>query len=174
MIIDRPRSHYIFVFPRDYVHGRYNYINYKGKDLTNQEYLEYWGKWIILGPKDDLAELAKKVDPHVEKKIIPAAKYEREVLPEWGLGECLMYVYSDRRQREEVREVLASLDVEDKIWAFERESVEGWMPGGRLLEKWISGKGLSAEKAEKVREDARKKFEEMFQDPHALFTGVDQ
>jgi hypothetical protein len=174
MIIDRHGSHYIFVFPRDYVLGRYNYINYNGKDLTNKEYLECWGRWVILGPKDELAELARKIDPYVEKKKIPAAKYEREVMPEFGLGECIMYVYSDKRQREEVWEVLASLGVEDKMWAFEWESVEGWMPGGRLLEKWIRSKGLSPEKAKKVREGARKKFEEVFENPHALFMGIDQ
>lgn len=174
MIIENERSHFVFVVPWAHFHTDYNYINYKGKDLTNKEYLEYWGKWIILGSKHELIDLAGKIDPFVEKKIIPAAKYDREIIPEFGLGECVMCVYCDVRQREEVWEVLASFDIEDKMWVFERETVERWMPGGRLLEKWISGKGLSPEQAEKVRQSAREKFREMFESPDAIFRGVDQ
>jgi hypothetical protein len=174
MIVDRPGSHFIFVVPWDHVYKHYNYINYRGKDLTNQEYLEHWGKWIIFGPKEQLSEIAKKIDPYVEEKKIPAAKYDREIIQEFELGECVMCVYCDERQREEVWEILSSLEIEDKMWVFEKETMERWMPGGRLLEKWISGRGLSPEQAEIVREDAREKFKKMFENPHAIFRGIDQ
>ncbi|MGV8073471.1 MAG: hypothetical protein AB2L11_02755 [Syntrophobacteraceae bacterium] len=174
MIVDNPGSHFIFIFPWAHVHNNYNYINYNGKQLTNQEYLDYWGKWIIFGSKEELAELAKKMDPFVEEKKIPAAKFDREMLPEFELGECVFCVYCDVRQREEVWEILVSLGVTDKMWVFERETMERWLPGGRLLEKWISGQGLSPEHAEKVREGATARFKKMFEDPNAIFKGVIQ
>lgn len=174
MIIERPSSHFIFVLPWAHVHNDYNYINFRGKDLTNREYLEYWGKWIIFGSKEELAELAARMDHFVEKRKIPAAKYDREIIAEFGLGECVMCVYCDVRQRDEVWDILASLDVEDKMWVFERETMERWMPGGRLLERWIAGQGLDAQQADKVRINAQEKFRKMFEDPDAVFRGVDQ
>jgi hypothetical protein len=174
MIVDREGSHFIFVVPRRHYHGIYNYINYKGKDLTNQEYLDHWGKWIILGPREELDKLAKKIDPYVEETRVPAAKYDRNTIDAFKLGDCVMCVYCDERQREDVWEVLASLGVEEKMWVFERETVERWLPGGRLLERWIEGKGLDPEKAEQVRAGAREKFRKMFEDPDAIFRGVDQ
>ncbi|MDR3561682.1 MAG: hypothetical protein P4N59_09630 [Negativicutes bacterium] len=174
MIIERPGSHFIFVLPWAHVHNDYNYLTFNGKDLSNGEYLEYWGKWIILGGKEKLAGLAVKMDDFVEKKRIPAAKYDREVIEEFGLGECVMCVYCDVRQRDEVWEILASLGVEDKLWVFERETMERWMPGGRLLEKWIAGQGLNPQQAGEVRMEAREKFRKMFEDPDAVFRGVHQ
>jgi len=174
MIIDREGSHFIFIVPWDHVYKHYNYINYRGKELTNKDYLEYWGKWIILGSRKDLDELAKKIDPFVEDKLIPAVKYDREPIPEFQLETCVMCVYCDVRQREEVWRILSSLGVEDKAWVFEKETVERWLPGGHLLEKWIEGKGLNPEEAEKVRESSREKFRTMFEHEYAVFRGVDQ
>lgn len=174
MIIDRPESHFVFVLPKDYVYGSYNYINYKGQELTNKEYLKHWGKWIVLGPKEELAELAQKLDPFVEEKIIPGVKFDREEISEFKLGRCVLCVYCDVRQRDEVWDVLASHGVEDKAWVFERETVGRWMPGGHLLETWIAGRGLSEEAAEKVRESAKEKFKRLFEDEHAVFRGIDQ
>jgi hypothetical protein len=174
MIVDREGSHFIFVLPWDHIYKHYNYIHYKGKELTNKEYLDHWGKWIVLGSKEYLEGLAKKIDPFVEDKLIPAAKYDRELIQEFQLGTCVMCVYCDVRQREEVWEILSSIGVEDKAWVFEKETVERWLPGGRLLEKWIEGKGLSPEEAEKVREGSREKFRAMFEHEHAIFRGIDQ
>lgn len=174
MIVDRPGSHFIFVVHWDHIYRHYNYINYKGKELTNNEYLEYWGKWIVFGTRECLDELAGKLDPFIESKTIPAAKYDRAVIPEFELHTCVMCVYCDVRQRDEVWEVLSSLGVEDRAWVSERETMERWLPGGYLLEKWIKGKGLSPEQAEKVRESSREKFRKMFENEHALFRGIDQ
>ena len=174
MIVDRPGSHFIFIVPRDHVLGCYNYIQYEGEELTNKAYLQYWGKWVFFGTREELDRLAKKMDPFVEKKIIPAAKYDREVIDAFRLGECVMCVYCDFRQRDAVWEILESIGIEDKAWAFEKETMERWLPGGHLLEKWIEGKNLGPAEADKVRADAKKTFEKMFEDENAIFKGVTQ
>ena len=174
MIVDREGSHFIFVFHSDHVYRHYNYINYKGNDLTNKEYLQYWGKWIVFGSREELDGLARKLDPFVEDKTIPAIKYDREQIPELKLDECVMCVFCDARQRDEVWEVLASAGVEDKAWVFEKETMERWLPGGHLLETWIKSKGLSQEQAEQVRKDSKEKFEKMFENEHAIFRGIEQ
>ena len=61
MIVNRPGSHFIFVFHSDCVYKEYNYINYQGKPLKNKEYLEHWGKYVFLGPGEEMDELAKKL-----------------------------------------------------------------------------------------------------------------
>jgi hypothetical protein len=174
MIVDRPGSHFIFVVPWDHVYRHYNYINYKGKELRNREYLEYWGKWIVFGTREELEELANKLDPFIESKEIPAAKFDRAIIPEFHLRTCVMCIYCDVRQREAVWEILFKLGIEDKAWVFERETMERWLPGGHLLERWIEGKGLSPEEAEKVRQSSKERFEKMFENDHAIFRGVDQ
>jgi len=174
MIIDRPQSHFIFILPRAHVYGNYNYINYKGKELTNNEYLKYWGKWVFLGTRQELDKLAKKIDPLVDQKIIPGAKYDRQEIPEFQIGECVMCVFCDVRQRDEIWDILASLGVEDKAWVFEKETMENWLPGGQLLEKWIEAKGITPEQAESVRKDAEERFKKMFEDKDAVFRGIDQ
>jgi hypothetical protein len=174
MIVDRLGSHFIFVAHWDHIYRHYNYINYKTKELTNKEYLEHWGKWIVWGTRECLDDLAKKLDPFIESKTIPFAKYDRAPIPELDLGACVMCIYCDERQREEVWKILSSIGVEDRAWVFERETVERWLPGGYLLEKWIQSKGLNPEKAEKVRENSRDKFKKMFENEHAIFRGIDQ
>jgi hypothetical protein len=174
MIVDEATSHFIFIVPADHVYLTYNYINYKGKELNNKEYLEYWGKWIVWGTKEDLDLLAKKLDHFVEQKLIPAAKYDRAEINEFEFGECVMCIYCDARQKEDVWDILSSLGIEDKAWVFERETVERWLPGGHLLETWIKGKGLNEIEAEKVRQGSRKKFEIMFENEEAIFRGIEQ
>lgn len=174
MIVDRPSSHFIFVLSTDHVVNGYNYIRYDGNPLTNKEYLQFWGKWVFFGEPDQLSRLAREMDPFVEEKIVPAAKYDREVIEAFALGQCVMCVYCDFRQREAVWEVLASIGVTDKMWVFEKETMERWMPGGHLLEKWIAGRAMSPEAADRVREDAQKTFEKMFANPDAEFKGVMQ
>jgi len=92
MIVDRSGSHFIFVVCSDHILKGYNYIRYEGKPLTNREYLQYWGKWVFFGDQKKLRNLAKEMDPFVEGKVIPAAKYDREVIDAFNLGECVMCV----------------------------------------------------------------------------------
>ena len=172
MIVDRPESHFIFVVPWDHVYRGYNYINYKGKPLSNREYLESWGKWILFGTREEMDVLAGKLDPHVEAREIPAIKYDRKLITEFQLQRCVMCVYCHVEQREQVWEILASMGWKDKAWVFERETVEKWQPGGVNLEKWITGRNLDAEEAEKVRQSARDKFRELFENEDAEFTGI--
>ncbi|MCK5836255.1 MAG: hypothetical protein KAH09_03225 [Desulfobacula sp.] len=174
MIIDRPESHFIFIFPPEHVYERYNYINYKGKPLANKDYLEHWGKWLVFGSKEELDLLAQKISPRVDSHEIPAVKYDREIIDAFGIGECVMCVYCDVRQRDDVWEILHSLDVEDKAWGYERETMEKWLPGGLLLEKWIASHDLTQEQADSVREGSKLRFKDMFEDETAIFKGVEQ
>jgi hypothetical protein len=174
MIIDRPESHFIFVVPSDHVEYRYNYINLCGEPLTNKQYLEHWGKWLVFGNREEVEDLAKKLDPYVEEHRVPAVKYDRKLITEFQLNRCVMCVYCHDQQRDDVWEVLAVLGVKDKAWMFERETLEKWMPGGVNLEKWIQGRNMDPDQAERVREGARERFRKMFADDDAIFTGVDQ
>lgn len=174
MIVDRPGSHFVFVVAFDHVHRGYHYINQGGKPLTNSEYLEYWGKWLVFGQREDLEELAKKLDPFVESREIPAVKYDRKRIDEFGLDQCVMCVYCHVQAREGVWSILSSLGVRDKAWMFERETVEKWLPGGINLEKWISGRSMDPQQAERVRKSAEEKFRELFDDKNAIFTGIVQ
>src|SRR5450759_2846063 len=101
MIIDNPESHFIFVYHPFVLMGR-KYTIYNGVPLTNREVLQYWGKWIVLGDRPWLDELARKLDPYVEQKKIPCVKYDRNPSPRLGITEHVMMVYCDRRGREDV------------------------------------------------------------------------
>ncbi|BBO81019.1 hypothetical protein DSCO28_15850 [Desulfosarcina ovata subsp. sediminis] len=176
MIVDRPESHFIFVVPWPHVHMDYHYINYRGEPLSNEEYLRYWGKWILLGTRGELDAIAKKLDPFVEEKRIPAIKYDRSEIAEFKLGVCVMCVFCDARDKATVWDVLTAQGVDEtaKAWLFERETMAMWQPGGRLLEAWIAGRGFPPAQADKIRSDARTTFERMFADKKAIFKGIDQ
>lgn len=175
MIVNEHGSHFIFVVPKEHVYSDYNYIQYNGKELTNKEYLEHWGKWIILGDRQQLDDYAKRIDPFVEKKQIPAAKYDRKMIDAFQLGDCVMCVYCDCRQRDAVWKILEEqLQLSDKAWVFEKETMERWLPGGLLLEKWIAAKDLTIEQADQVRQGAIARFEKMFGDDNAIFRGIEQ
>lgn len=177
MIVDQPGSHYIFVFSKKYVYGSLNYIRYKHKPLTNKEYLQHWGKWLVLGTREELEELAQRLDPYVEREQIPCLKFDRVVQKEFEemlLKECVMCIYCDDREREDVWEILVQEGVTSKAWQYEQKTMEAWLPGGRLLERWILARGLTGAAAERVREDARLYFDQTFADQDAIFTGVIQ
>lgn len=174
MIVDRPISHFIFVLPFDHVHGRYNYIAFNGRPLTNKQYLESWGKWLVFGGRPYLDELAQKLDPHVEAREIAGVKYDRRRIEEFQLDCCVMCVYCHFEVRDRVWGILASHGVRDKAWMFERETLEKWLPGGVNLEKWITGRNLDAVQAELVRKDAERTFQDLFGNEDAIFTGIEQ
>ncbi|MDI6775967.1 MAG: hypothetical protein QMD03_01805 [Syntrophales bacterium] len=50
MIVDKPYYNWIYVIPPDW----YFPIAYQGNMLTQEEYLEHWGKWVILGEREKL------------------------------------------------------------------------------------------------------------------------
>ncbi len=85
-----------------------------------------------------------------------------------------MLVYCDERQKEEVWQILSNLGVEIKAWAYDRETMKMWLPGGRLLEDWIRSHCLNDEQADQVRKDALLRFNKMFENDDAIFTGIIQ
>jgi len=173
MIIDRPDSHFIFVFHPLVMIGR-KYTLYEGKELTNGEILQYWGKWIVLGDKTWLDELAKKLDPYVEDEIIPCIKYDRKPPENLGLKEAVMMVYCDKRKGDEIWEILHQHGVNIKAWVSERETMEMWLPGGPLLEQWITSMNLSEEEARINREDAKARLGYIFEHPDEIFLPWEQ
>ncbi len=178
MIIDRPESWYIFIFSKDCCDrggDPGSYIMYKGKRLTNKEYLDHWGKWVFFGEKDEVNEMARNLDPYVESGRIPCVKYDRAP-QEWAeLEECVMCVYCDDRQKDDVLQILSGFGVKAKGWAYEREVIEKWLPGGLHMERWIKAHGMSEEAAETIREESREKFQRQFFDrPNDICLGWEQ
>ena len=157
MIIDEPQAQFVMLFSSKTYYGNDPgaYIKYKGKRLTNKEYLEHWGKWIILGEKKYFEELAAMLDPYVELGIIPCCKYDRFPLGEFSMTECVMYVFCDDREKEKISQILSSHGATTRAWVPERDAIKGWGPGGVFLERWIEARGYEGEVAEAIREDAR-------------------
>ncbi len=173
MIIDRPQSQYIFLFSRHSLNSSDtgSHMTYQCKRLTNKEYLEHWGKWIYLDERDHLDELVLKLDPYVEDGSIPCIKYDHTPQRFFDMDQCVLCVYCDDRQRDEVWEILSRFGIKGKAWVYEREVIEKWMPGGLLMEKWITAHGLTDKEAEEIREDARKKLGIIYERPSELCYG---
>jgi hypothetical protein len=88
------------------------------------------------------------------------------------MDQCVLCVYCDDRQRDEVFEILSGMGVKIKAWTYDREVVEKWMPGGQYLERWITANGLTKEEADRTREESRLKFRAAFFDkPDELCRG---
>jgi len=174
MIVDRPESFYIFIYHPSVVYSDASYFIYKGNRLTNKEYLEHWGKWIIVDEKERLDELAEKLDPYVENKAIPCVKYDRYPLGMFDLGGCVMCIFCDDRERDEIWEILAGFGATLKAWVHDRDVVQMWMPGGLILEKWIEEHHLDEKKAQEIRDDAQMKFDKQFGNEDAFASGWDQ
>lgn len=176
MIVDRPQSHFIFLFSRDTLNSDDlgAYMVYQGKRLTNREYFEHWGKWVYLDERENLDELARKLDSYVESGEISCIKYDHAPLRTLGMDQCVLCVYCDDRRKGEVWEILSRFGIKGKAWVYEKEVMEMWMPGGALLEKWITAQGLTGERAEKIRENVRHAFSVKYGSPDDLATGWEQ
>lgn len=156
MIFNDPRFHWISVVPSNSDFP----LAYKGQLLNKQDYLEHWGKWIIIENRGHLDELATKLDPSVESRAIHSIKYTREPERELGMDECAMLVFCDDRERDEVWEILSGFGVTLQAWVYDRQTIEMWMPGGLLIEAWIGAHGLEGEAAEEVRRETQRKYDE--------------
>jgi hypothetical protein len=117
-----------------------------------------------------LDQLANRLNPHVEGRAIPIIKYDRHPPKSLGGEMCAMLVFCDDRQKEEVWEILSSAGVTLKAWMYDRQTMEMWMPGGVLLENWLSEQGMTEERAEAIREEARQRFAKQFGEDDALCT----
>lgn len=173
MIIDDPDSHFIFVYHPFVLLGR-RYTTYRGRPLTNREVLEYWGKWIILGKRDRLDELARSLDPYVEDKKIPCIKYDRRPSANLGVDECVFMVYCDFREREDIWDILKKFGAKLKAWVTEKETMALWMPGGPLLERWMDSRGYDEKAKDRIRADAAARMARITDHPDAIFSGWEQ
>jgi hypothetical protein len=169
MIIDNPASHFIFIFHSLAPLGK-KYTVRNQIEMTNGEVLQYWGKWIILGERAYLDEMARKLDPLVEQEKIPCVKYDRTPSVNLDLEECVMMVYGDRRDRDGIFQILRSFGVKLKAWITEKETMELWLPGGQLLERWLAGTDFDNVRKDIMREDARMRLTYIFDHPDEIFT----
>lgn len=176
MILDDPQVQFVMLFSHETYYGNdpAAYIRYRGIRLTNKEYLEHWGKLIVLDEKESLEKLAEKLDGLVERGIIPCIKYDRMPLKEFDMKECVMCVFCDDRQKDEISEILTSLGATTRAWVPEKDVIEGWSPGGMFLEKWIESMGYEGEMADAIREDSRRIMQQAYGDEDAPATGWDQ
>ncbi len=177
MIIDDPRAHFICIFSKETVYGDdpAAYLKYQGKRLTNKESLEHWGTWVGVGPREEMDELARKLDPLVEQGVIPCCKYDRDPLKkEFGMRECVMCIYSDDRDKDELWKIVSGLGVKMRAFFYEREIIERWKPGGLFLERWIEARGLTGFGADMVRADAERRMKKFYGNENALCPGWDQ
>lgn len=174
MVVDRPEAHFIFISPWEHVYRGYNYINYQGEPLTNSQYLEFWGKWILFGTRQELDEFARKLDPHVESQAVPAAKYDRKQIEEFGLSRCVMCVYCHAKNRDSVWEILVGLGATSKAWVYEHETVKKWQAGGLYMETWIKARGMTQEQGNQARAQAENLLRNLYDNPDEIFTGVEQ
>lgn len=175
MIVDQPRSYYVFVYNSRIYEG-YDYIVYQGKHLTNKEYLEHWGKWLVDGSRHKFDELAGRLDSYVEAGNIACIKYERKPRTYLGKAQCTMCVYCDERCRGDVLRIILATNGGEKprAWRYDRETINKWLPGGELLEHWIQSERLNDAEAAKVREDSHKKFSVILDHPDNPFAGWPQ
>ena len=173
MIVDQPRSYYVFVY-NSHIYEGYNYVVYRGKHLTNKEYLEHWGKWLVDGSRRKFDELAGRLDSYVEAGDIACIKYERKPRTDLGKVQCTMCIYCDERCRDNVLQIIAGKGEKPRAWRYDRETIDKWLPGGELLEKWIQLEKLSHVEANQIREESRKKFSVILNNPDKHFAGWPQ
>ena len=67
MILNNPDFQWIYVIPSN------PHLPYKGGydfPRTKETYLEHWGKWVFMDTRENLDEIARKLDPHVEEREI--------------------------------------------------------------------------------------------------------
>ena len=170
MIIDSPESHFIFVFHPSTLDGK-KYTIYEGKELSNGEVLTYWGKWLVLGTEERINELAYLLDPFVEDQKIPCIKYDRVPSKNLGIEERVLMVYCDRRERDDIWKILKGFGAKMKIWVTEKETMELWVPGGLLLERWLDTKNLDRLTKIVARENAGAKIQYIFDHPDEIYEG---
>jgi len=170
MICDNPQSHFIFIYHPDVVKGKRKYTLYQGREMTNGEVLKYWGKWLVLGEKQFIDGLAVKLDPYVENEQIPCIKYDRNPSANLGIKEIVLMVYCDRRNRDKVWDILKTFGIKLKAWVTEMETMALWMPGGILMERWLTTQNFAKSLEDEIRNDARMRLSYIHNNPDEIFT----
>ncbi len=174
MIVDNPQSHFIFCFHPKTIYFNKRYTVYQGKELTNGEVLEYWGKWLILGDSEHLDKLAGVLDPYVNEKKIPCIKYDRNPSSNLAMEECVMMAYCDARERDDVWEILREHGVKIKAWVTEKETMDLWKPGSPLLERWLASAEFDEATKDAVRQDAISRLSYIESHPDEIFDPWEQ
>jgi len=155
MIVDKSFFYWRYVIPKNWKFP----IAYKGKILSKEEYREHWGKWVIMGTREELDDYALKLDSYVEDRTIHGIKYTKESEAIFGFQECVMCVFCDDREKEDVWKVLSGAGVKIKAWVYDREVFEMWSPGGKLIEQWLASHNIKGVEAEKIRLQTKDNFE---------------
>ena len=168
MIIDKSFYYWIYVVPSNPKFPP----ACRGIPNSKDEYLEHFGKWTIMGDREELDRLALKLDPYVEARAIYSIKYTRAPETNFGIDQCVMCVACDDRDKEDVWEILAQNGVELKAFVYDRQVVEMWQPGGMMVEKWIEAFNIDPESKE--AEDIRKNTKENFDRWLALIDSEDE
>lgn len=151
MILDKPERFWVYILPST----SRCLPSYGGKALTREEFLRYWGKWVIFDDRERFDQTAPDLDLAVEMRIIYMVKYTRESAPVFGFNKPLMCVFCDEREREEVKETLSLVGLKPKNWMYEREMFEKWGPGGEFFERWLALEDLGEQEKEILRRDMR-------------------
>ena len=155
MLVNKPFLYWKYVIPRNWKFP----IAYKGKILTKEEYNEHWGKWVILDTIEELDKLAKELDPYVEDRSIQGIKYSRSPEDVFGIDECVMCIFCDDREKEDVWRIFSKYGVKVKAWVYDREVIDMWSQGGILIEKWLEAHGIKGDEAEKIRAQTKKNYD---------------
>ncbi|MDY6856751.1 MAG: hypothetical protein SWO11_18990 [Thermodesulfobacteriota bacterium] len=121
--------------------------------------MNYWEKWVIMDEKEKLDQLARQLQPHVESGAIYTKKYNRVPETIFDIDSCVMCVFCDAREREEVWQILSSVGVNLKAWIYDREVIEMWRSSGVILEQWLSHFGVKGKEAEEISISTQEKLE---------------
>jgi len=100
-------------------------------------------KWLIFGKREELEELAKKIEPYVERGLIHSAKYSPE-------ENSVMCVYCLDYEREKVWQILEKLGVKKRIWKYDYQTMQDWSIGGKLWLKEMSNNDVLRKKIVKI------------------------
>lgn len=155
MILDNPDRFWVYILPST----PRCLPSYGGKALTREEFLRYWGKWVIFDDKERFDQTARDLDLAVEMRIIYMVKYTRESTPVFGFNKPLMCVFCDEREREEVKETLFLTGLKPKNWMYERDMFQKWGPGGEFFERWLASQDFGEQEKKILRQDIRRQQE---------------
>lgn len=124
MIIDDPRLPWIWVRRRSELD------RFDGVSLSEWiDFTEHGGAWVIMAPREQLDQLAIKLDPYIERNEIPDVKYAKRSGAYGPLPAMKVFCYESDKER--VWNILVNLGITQKRWLTEKETLMGFAPGGR-------------------------------------------
>ena len=100
--------------------------------ISDEDYAKHWGKFLVFGDAQYLADTAYKVNCYIDEGLIDSAKYNRSPASALGKRDCVMCVYSDDRDAGEVWKLLAEIGITKRIWKYDSQTIKDWSPGGKF------------------------------------------